>query len=56
VLTALVGMLPRHTRLGPVSGRWGQLTLLGYRRWVHKRFHVEIADVDAEKGCTAPGV
>lgn len=25
---SVVGTLPRHTQLGPVSGRWGQLTLL----------------------------
>ena len=36
---ALVDTLPRQTRLGPVSGRWGQLNLLGERHWVHKRFH-----------------
>jgi len=26
---SLVGALPRHTQLGPVSGRWGQVNLLG---------------------------
>jgi hypothetical protein len=51
---SIVGTLPRRTRLGPVSGRWGQLNLLGERHWVHKRFHAEIADADAEAGFTYP--
>jgi len=46
----LVGMLPRHTQLGPVSGRWGQVNILGERHWVHKRFHDEIAAADHEAG------
>ena len=50
--TSIVGTLPRHTQLGPVSGRWGQLTLLGKRHWVKKRFHPEIAAADAEAGFT----
>lgn len=44
------GSLPRHTRLGPVSGRWGQLNLRGARHWVHKRFHAEVAATDHEAG------
>jgi hypothetical protein len=47
---SIVGSLPRRTQLGPVSGRWGQLDLLGERNWVHKRFHAEIAAADAEAG------
>jgi hypothetical protein len=47
---SIVGTLPRHTQLGPVSGRWGQLYLLGERHWVKKRFHAEIASADAEAG------
>lgn len=47
---ALVGTLPRHTRLGPVSGRWGRVSLLGERHWVHKRFHPDIAAADSEAG------
>lgn len=35
---ALVGQMPRQTRLGPVSGRWTQVELLRERHWVHKRF------------------
>ena len=47
---SLLGTLPRHTQLGPVSGRWGLLNLLGERHWVHKRFHSDIATADREAG------
>ncbi len=45
----LLGVLPRKTQLGPVSGRWGQIELFGTRHWVHKRFHhvIDAADRDA---------
>ncbi len=46
----LVGRMPRHTRLGPVSGRWAEVDLLGERHWVHKRFHDQIAAADCEGG------
>ncbi|MFI6166370.1 hypothetical protein ACIBCN_06235 [Nocardia sp. NPDC051052] len=46
----LLGTMPRNTRLGPVSGRWGQLSLLGERHWVHRRFFDQIADADREAG------
>ncbi len=49
---SLVGTLPRQTRLGPVSGRWGQVNLLGERHWVHKRFHHDVAAADYEAGFT----
>lgn len=49
---SIAGTLPRHTQLGPVSGRWGQLNLLGERHWVKKRFHAEITAADAEAGFT----
>jgi len=45
---SLITVLPRQTRLGPVSGRWGQIELLGKRHWVHKRFHEMIAAADQE--------
>ncbi len=48
----LVGTLPRQTRLGPVSGRWGQVHIRGERCWVHKRFHDQIAAADNEAGFT----
>ncbi|ROO87113.1 hypothetical protein EDD29_4704 [Actinocorallia herbida] len=46
----LAGTMPRQTRLGPVSGRWGQVSILGERHWVHKRFHAQIAAADRETG------
>ena len=49
---SLVGTLPRQTQLGPVSGRWSQVNLLGERHWVHKRFHHQIAAADSEAGVT----
>lgn len=44
--TSLAGTLPRHTQRGPMSGRWGQVNLLGKRRYVHKRFHQAITAAD----------
>lgn len=49
---SLVGTMPRHTQLGPVSGRWAQITIRGERHWVHKRFHPCIAAADREAGFT----
>ncbi len=46
---SLLGTLPRHAKLGPVSGRC-PITLLGERHWVHKRFHDAIAAADHEAG------
>ena len=46
----LIGTLPRRTELGPVSGRWAELHLLGERHWVHKRFFDQIAAADREAG------
>jgi hypothetical protein len=50
----LIGTVPRHTHLGPVSGRWGRLNILGERCWVHKRFHDQIAAADHEAGFAQP--
>lgn len=47
---SLVGRMPRHTQLGPVSGRWGKVNLLGERHWVHRRFHDQIAAADSDAG------
>ena len=49
----LLGTMPRHTRLGPVSGRWAQLIILGQRHWVHRRFHEQIAATDQDAGFTS---
>lgn len=51
----LVGRMPRHTRLGPVSGRWTQIDLLGERHWVHRRFRDQIAAADSHAGFEAGG-
>ena len=42
----VLGTMPRATRLGPVSGTWATVGLLGERHWVHKRFHGQIAAAD----------
>lgn len=47
---AVVGQMPRNTRLGPVSGRWAEVYLLGERHWVHKRFHDQVAAADRDAG------
>ena len=47
---SLAGTMPRHTQLGPVSGRWGKVNLLGERHWVHQRFHADIGAADQETG------
>jgi hypothetical protein len=47
---SLVGVLPRKTQIGPISGRWGLIDLFGKRHWVHKRFHHVIDAADHEAG------
>lgn len=42
----LAGEMPRSTRLGPVSGRWARVELLGQTHWVHRRFFNQIAAAD----------
>lgn len=49
---SIVGTMPRRTQLGPVSGRWGQITLLGERYWVKKRFQDQVIAADDEAGFT----
>jgi hypothetical protein len=49
----VVGRMPRRTRLGPVSGRWAEVDLLGERHWVHRRFHPQIEAADREAGFRA---
>jgi hypothetical protein len=43
----VIAVLPRNTLLGPVSGMWAPIALLGDRHWVHKRFHAQISAADA---------
>jgi hypothetical protein len=42
----LVARLPRNTRLGPISGRWGMISVDGTAMFVGRRFRadVELAD------------
>jgi len=47
---ALIATLPRHTRLGPVGGRWARVDLAGERHCVHKRFHQQIRAADRRAG------
>jgi hypothetical protein len=47
---SLAGTMPRHTRLGPVSGRWTKIMILGERHWVHRRFYPSIREADREAG------
>jgi hypothetical protein len=49
---SIVGTMPRRTQLGPVSGRWGQITLLEERYWVKKRFQDQVIAADNEAGFT----
>jgi hypothetical protein len=51
---SLAGSMPRSTRLGPVSGRWAPVQLLGERYWVHQRFHAEVRAADAERSSGGP--
>ncbi len=44
---AVAGVLPRATVFGPTSGTWTELTLLGSRHWVHRRFYDQLAQADA---------
>ena len=50
--TSIICILPRNTQLGPVSGQWGQINLLGERYWVKKRFQAEVIAADTEAGFT----
>lgn len=47
VPTTVSARLPRHRRIGPVSGAWARSTLLGERTWIHRRFHADVAQADS---------
>lgn len=49
---AVEAVLPRATRLGPVSGLWAKLgpNLNGKDIWVHRRFHKDVDAADAQSG------
>lgn len=46
----LEARLPRATRIGPVSGMWGETHALGQRVWINKRFHKDVEAADAALG------
>jgi hypothetical protein len=48
--TSIFKTLPRHTQMGPVSGRWGQINLVGQPYWVKQRFQGEVTAADREAG------
>jgi hypothetical protein len=52
VAVAVEAVLPRATRLGPVSGLWAKLSpnLNGKDIWVHRRFHKDVDSADAQSG------
>jgi hypothetical protein len=45
----VIDELPRHTQIGPASGLWYKCETLGERLYIHKRFHKDIAQVDAAR-------
>jgi hypothetical protein len=51
--------LDRRRTLGPLKGLWGKTELDGKRFWVHRRFHSDVNQADAELsyfGGAAPAV
>lgn len=44
----MIERFDRNQQLGPCSGLWGKTTLGGERFHVHKRFHSDIAQADAD--------
>jgi hypothetical protein len=51
---AVMAELPRQTRLGEPSGLWWPMDALGFRLYVHRRFHKDVRQADA--ALTAGGV
>lgn len=43
----------RETKLGPVSGLWGEITLDGAKYYVHRRYFKDVEAADAARGSTA---
>ncbi|WP_129664604.1 hypothetical protein [Phytoactinopolyspora endophytica] len=47
---AVEARVPRHTRIGPLSGLWASTSNLGPKRlWIHKRFHKDVDAADAAR-------
>lgn len=49
----IVAEAPRSTRLGPPSGLWHTVSIGGEDLKVHKRFHKDIEQADAQAGAAA---
>jgi hypothetical protein len=49
----VLGVFPRETRLGPVSGLWGKIDLGGTTYHVHRRFHRDVQAADAAAAAPA---
>ncbi len=45
---AEVHRLDRRRALGPLKGLWGKVDLDGQKFWIHRRFHSDVAQADAE--------
>jgi hypothetical protein len=43
--TNLLARLPRQTRIGPLSGEWGKVTLLK-QMWVHRGWYPTVDEID----------
>lgn len=46
---------PRDTQIGPLSGLWGRIELGGVRYQVHRRFHKDVAAIDADRSVLTTG-
>ena len=44
----VIATLPRATKIGPASGVWFKTESLGHKLFIHKRFHKDIAEADAQ--------
>lgn len=44
----VVAEFPRNTRIGPATGVWYKCDTLGERLYIHKRFHKDVAEADAQ--------
>lgn len=51
--TSILFEVPRSTRLGPPSGLWHTISFPSEEIRVHKRFHKDIEQADAQAGAAA---
>lgn len=52
--TGLAARLPRNTLIGPMSGAWAVSDLLGEPTRIHRRFHKDVEEADAQVGTPQP--